>query len=83
MTLGSNTMVAVNENIPALKADIEKACQSNGAFVDIELAGNRTVSVLFTSLSQVSFEQVETVDDDVEEVDVTSGYTTDTDYWFE
>lgn len=84
VALANNTFIAVNEDIPALKQQIESACHSNGAFVDISLAGNRVISVLITSSSLVSFEEVETVaDDSDDDIDVTAGYVTDTDYWFE
>ena len=46
---GSRNFLADNQDLDALKEEIERACAAGGAFVDVRLSGDRVISVLISA----------------------------------
>lgn len=85
-TIGtSRNYLALDEDLDALKEEIVRACATGGAFVDVRLSGERTLSVLVTASSSITFELLDVDEEEfVEDEASESGRLhIDGDYWIE
>lgn len=85
-TIGtSRNYLALDEDLDALKEEIVRACAAGGAFVDVRLSGERTLSVLVTASSSITFELLDVDEEEfVEDEASESGRLhIDGDYWIE
>jgi hypothetical protein len=83
MINGSRNYLEDNADVDALKEEIVAACAAGGGFVDLRLSGGRTLSVLVTEATGVSFEvrdveEEEYLDDESSE---SGRMHIDGDYW--
>lgn len=80
---GSRNYLAFNEDLDALKEQIVAACSAGGAFVDLRLSGDRTLSALITPATGVSFEAREAEEEDFldDEASESGRMHIDGDYW--
>lgn len=83
MINGSRNYLADNADLDALKEAVLAACAAGGAFVDLRLSGDRTLSVLITEASGVSFEVRDVEEEDYldDESSESGRMHIDGDYW--
>lgn len=85
-TIGaSRNYLADNQDLEALKSEIERACAAGGAFVDVRLSGDRVLSVLVTPSTSISFESREVDEEEFleDEFSESGRLHIDGDYWVE
>ena len=81
----SRNFLADNQDLDALKAEIERACAAGGAFVDVRLSGDRLLSILVSASTPVTFEVMEVGEEEFLDDEITEAgrLHIDGDYWVE
>ena len=77
---GSRNFLADNQDLDALKEEMERACAAGGAFVDVRLSGDRVISVLISASTSVSFESLDVEEEEFLEDEWTSGSSSAEEY---
>jgi len=82
---GTRNYLADNQDLDALKGEIERACATGGAFVDVRLSGDRVLSVLVTPTTAITFESREADEEEFleDEFSESGRLHIDGDYWVE